>query len=85
MKLVIGNNLDNKDLDYHKVQNDKTLGDSLPCFGCNKEIPAHTKCLSLPWTNKSLKTIICLSCVSLVIKKIDKDKWSKNDNAISIS
>jgi len=72
MKLIVGNNLDNKDLDYHRVSDDKTLGDSLPCFGCDKLIPAHTKCVSLPWAGKSLVTIICLKCVDLVVKAIDK-------------
>ena len=72
MKLVMGNNLDNKDLDYHRCSNDKTLGDSLPCFGCDKSIPPHTKCLSIPWAGKRIITVICLSCANLVVNAIDK-------------
>jgi hypothetical protein len=72
MKLIVGNNLDNKDLDYDKVSNDKTLGDSLPCFGCDKEILPNSKCISLPWTGKKYSTIVCLSCVNLIVKAIDQ-------------
>lgn len=72
MKLIVGNNLDNKDFDYHRVSDDKTLGDSLPCFGCDK----------------SLVTIICLKCVDLVVKAIDKHnkpdgEWCKYCNNFS--
>lgn len=68
--IKIGNLLDNYNLDYSKVENDKLLAIPRNCSGCCNILKPFSKIMSLEHNN--LNFIICLSCAQKIIVAIDK-------------